>query len=252
MNRGRLLAIVAAVLLTLFGTFVIIAYIGAADRRAREGMELVTVLLADDEIGANVPAEDVADAVVTREIPRNLRQPDAIDNLETVEGQVTTSPIRRGEQIVERQFGEAGQGGSTAGSRVEEGMEIVSIALEPQRAVGGRLASGDRVSVLMSLDQAEVQDENDPSNTITVGETTGVVLSNIKVTAVTGGLTEEGGEAASAVMVSLEVDASDAERIAFGQEHGRIWLTLNGDEVPDPDAQTRSRDNIYPGSGGDS
>ncbi|MBW3605503.1 MAG: Flp pilus assembly protein CpaB [Actinobacteria bacterium] len=253
MNRRRVLIILTAVVLALFGMFVIVAFVGSAERRALQGTELVPVLVATTEIDANTPASELGDLVTTEDMPARLRQEDAVRDISSLEDQVATSPIRAGEQIVQRQFGAAeDMQGGPAGD-IEEGKEIVSVALEPQRAVGGRLSNGDLVSVIVSLGEAEVQDEDDPTQTTSTGGTTGVVLTNVPVTAVSGGVTgESGGEAAAAVMVSLEVDGSDAERIVFGMEHGTVWLTLNGENVGRPDVQTRSADNIYDARGGGS
>ncbi len=249
MNRRRVVILVTAVLLALFGMFIIVAYVSSAERRALEGTELVPVLVAGAEIDANTPAADLGELVTTEEVPVRLRQDDAVRNIDNLGGQVTTSPIRAGEQIVQRQFGEA-DAVRDGGSQIEPGKEIVSIALEPQRAVGGRVAAGDFVSVIISLGEAAVQDEADPQQLNQVGNLTGVVLSNVPVTTVTGGVTAESGEAGGLVMVSLEVDALDAERIVFGMEHGQIWLTLNGEDVGRPDNQPQSPDNIYLGGGG--
>lgn len=235
----------AAVLLTLFGTVVLIAYVNSAEQRAREGAEVVRVLVANDTIPPDTPAADMVDLVDVAEIPADFRQADAVVQLDDLEGRVTTTTILPKQQIVQAQFGEPGQGAQAGGQRVEEGMEIVALTLEPQRAVGGRLSPGDAVSVLISMDQAEVPDEDNPNETVGADATTGLVLNDVPVRAVTGGVTEDSGEAAAAVTVSLEVDGLDAERIVFGAEHGRIWLTLNGEGAPAPDIQTRTRENIY-------
>jgi pilus assembly protein CpaB len=250
MSRRRVVMIVAAVLLVLFGMFVIVAFVSSAENRALEGTQLVPVLVARNEIDANTPAADLGDAITTEEVPRRLVQDDAIRNLDNLGDQVTTSPIRAGEQIVQRQFGDPAEAQGGGGQQIETGKEIVSIALEPQRAVGGRIAAGDLVSVIISVGEAEVADEVDPSQTVTIGSTTGLVLSNVPVRDVAGGATDESGEAANLVMVSLEVDGSDAERIVFGMEHGSVWLTLNGEDVGGPDDRTRSPDNIYELGGG--
>lgn len=249
MNRRRLLIIVTATLLALFGLFVIVAYVNSAEERALEGTTLVPVLVATDEIDAATPASELGSVVTTAEVPERLVQSDAITDLGSVGRQLTTSPIRAGEQIVERQFGAADevQGPS---AQIEEGKEIVSIALEPQRAVGGQVAAGDLVSVIVSVKEAEVANESDTSATSTVKDTTGVVLSGVPVTAVTGGVAGESAEAADLVTVFLEVDGADAERIVFGMEHGSVWLTQNGEGAAAPDIQTRSPENIYRIRGG--
>lgn len=250
MNRRRLLTVLAAVVLALSGMFVIVAYVSAAEERAQEGSELVSVLVATEDIEANVPASELTSVVRLIEIPRYLLQPDAVRSLEELGDHVTVGPIRGGEQIVARQFGEPDAVRSSSAQGIAKGKEIVTVALEPQRAVGGRLAPGDQVSVIVSIGEAEVADDVDPTQTSTQENTTGVVLNEVPVVAVSGGVSEEAAEAANVVLVSLEVDGSDAERVVFAMEHGTVWLTLNGENVEPPNEQTRSPSNIYDLGGG--
>lgn len=246
MNRRRILVVVGAVVLAMLGVIVILAYVRSAEQRALEGTEIVPVLVATEEIDANTPADQLGGRVTTQEVPARLRQDDAVRSLGNLRNQVTVSPIRAGEQIVARQFGRSEEVLSDGGAaQIEEGQEIVSIALEPQRAVGGRLSAGDRVSVIVSTDEANVADENNPGQSQRQQNVTGVVLSDVLVTAVGGGVTEESGEAANAVTVSLQVRGSDAERIVFGMEHGTVWLTLNGEGADAPDDQARTPENIF-------
>ncbi len=250
MNRRRVVLLVSAVVLALLGMFIIVAYVGSAERRALEGTELVPVLVASAEIDANTPASDLGELVTTEEVPVRLRQDDAVRNIDNLAGQVTTSPIRAGEQLVRRQFGQPEDVRAGGGSKIKTGHGIVTVALESQRAVGGRLSPGDLVSVIVSIREAQVADETDPTQTLTAESLTGVVLSNVPVVAVTGGVTDESGQAQDVVVVSLEVDPPDAERVVFGMEHGQVWLTLDGEDVPNPDEEIRSPDNIYVQRGG--
>jgi pilus assembly protein CpaB len=118
----------------------------------------------------------------------------------------------------------------------------VSILLEPQRAVGGRLAAGDTVGVHVSLSD---------------GTTTHVVLNRVLVTQVQGapapapdGQTTDtaatGGAAPSAsLMITLGLRPEQAEAVVFGMEHGTVWLSLEP-EGADPDGtEVLTPGNIY-------
>lgn len=250
MTRRRIIITLAAVLLTLFGMVVIVAYVSAAESRALEGTQLVPVLVATDEIDANTPAGEIGALVTTEEVPERLRQQDAIRNLENLQGQVTTSPIRAGEQIVQRQFDDASAVQPQGAADVDEANSILTISLPSERAVGGSLSAGDRVSVIVSTSEATVQGEADPQQTVTTDDTTGTVLSRVPVVEVRGGVTEESGEAAGTIVVSLEVDEDDAEIIVFGLEFGSVWLTLNGENAPRANVDTVTKDDLYPRGGG--
>ncbi|HSK90951.1 MAG TPA: Flp pilus assembly protein CpaB [Euzebyales bacterium] len=246
MNRRRLVAILAAVLLTLVGTVIIVAYVSSAEQRARQGEELTTVLVADERIAAGTPAADLTDRVRSIEVPQYVRPGDAVEDVAALGQQVASGDILPEEPLREGRFGPPTPGGAAPGMDLPEGHQIVSVSLEPQRALGGRIRPGQEVGIMLSVDQAEVPDATNPNETQVADSATGMVLNRVPVTAVTGGLDEETGQAAAgAVMVSFAVDESDAERLVFGAEHGRIWLTEQTEDTPSISEGFRTRDNVF-------
>ena len=243
MNRRRVLAIVAAVLLTLFGTVVLIAFVNSAERRAQEGAELVGVLVATEEIPAGTPAADIADVVRRVEVPESSRADDAVIDLEALGGQVTLERILGNEPIVARHFGDEADAQRAGAGGLEEGREIISISLDAQRALGGQLSQGDLVGVIVSFESDTAAAEGETTTSGGDAETK-MILTGVRVTDVTGGTGAEveAGAAGQAVTVSLDVDEEDAEAIAFGMEFGRLWLTrqAEGNRLDDQ-LQTRDR-----------
>ena len=249
MNRRRVLAIVAAVLLTVFGVVVIIAYVNAAEERAQETAGLVPILVAADEIPAGTPAPDLDGLVVPREVPESFVPAEAVTDLAQLGRQVTVERILGGEPIVERQFGERGSVPRPGQAQLDEGREVITLTLEAQRALGGQIASGDLVGVIVSLadtsgDEATTGEAGSGSQGC--GET-GMVLTRIEVTDVSGAADPETGEAGGAVTVSLDVDQPDAERLAFAAEYGSIWLTRQTNRSLQLDDDRQSCDSIFPG-----
>src|SRR3712207_2570767 len=120
-----------------------------------------------------------------------------------------------------------------------EGASEVSILLEPQRAVGGRLAAGDTVGVHVSLE----------------GQTH-VVHHRVLVTQVQGApapaegegtdTASSGGAAPSAsLMVTLGLRPEAAEAVVFGMEHGTVWLSLEPEGVDLDGTEVLTPGNIY-------
>jgi pilus assembly protein CpaB len=244
MNR-RVLTILGAVLLTLFGTVLLVAYVNSAERRALAGEELTTVLVTTEEIAANVAAAELGDRVAREEVPRNLRPEDAVTTLDELGNRVTAVNILPGETLRTGRFQSPDQAQTADGVEIPEGTQIVTLSLEPQRALGGRVRAGQLVGVMLSVDQAEIPNPADPAEAIVVDTATGMVLNQILVTNVSGGIDEETGQVENAVMVSFAVDESDAERLVFGAEHGRVWLTEQNEETPTLGGQFRTRRNIF-------
>jgi pilus assembly protein CpaB len=245
MTRRRLITIGAALLLTLFGTVILIAYVNSAEQRAQQGQELTTVLVPTEQIEANVPAAELGERVTTREVPRDLRPEDAVGSLKDLGNRVTAVALLPGEPLRTGRFQEPDQGLNPAAIELPEGMQIVSVALEPQRALGGRIEAGQVVGVMLSVDRAEVPAQEGVAQTAEADTATGMVLNRVQVMNVSGAINEESGQADGAVMVSFALDESDAERLVFGAEHGRIWLTEQSEDAPPLQTQFRTRQNIF-------
>ena len=144
-------------------------------------------------------------------------------NPATISGLVTTVDLVPGEQLLWSRFIDPAEEG-TADIEVPEGMQEVSILLEPQRMVGGDITPGDTVGVFVSLGAGVYQ--------IPV-PVTHLTLHKVLVTSVQGLPTAVEGEAApdasgvpeGSLIVTLARPAPDAEKLVFGQEFGTIWLS---------------------------
>jgi pilus assembly protein CpaB len=147
--------------------------------------------------------------------------------------------LQPGEQLLASRFA-APESLQTPGTvAVPAGTAEVSVLLDPQRAVGGRLSAGDEVGVFISQDEPI---------------STHAVLHRVLVTQVQGAPAPADAEedtatasAASAVptgslLITLALTAEQAEGVVFGAEHGTLWLALepagadlDGTEVVTPD-----------------
>ena len=237
--RRRLLAALAALLLAATGAVVLLAYVRGADARALAGVETVDVLVVDQPVAEGTPGEDLAGLVRTERLPVKAVVPGGVTDLGELAGQVATSDLQPGEQLLAARF--AAPADLTAPGTVPppEGASEVSILLEPQRAVGGRLAAGDTVGVHVSLEGR-----------------THVLLSRVLVTQVQGAPspvpdgqptdTAAGGAAPSAsLMVTLGLRPEAAEAVVFAMEHGTVWLTLEPEGVDPTGTEIVTPENVY-------
>jgi pilus assembly protein CpaB len=147
-----------------------------------------------------------------------------------------------GEQLLRGRFLEPEALAALSAVEVPEGLHQVSVSLEAQRALGGRLRPGDTVGVIASFTNVEAAEDGQAQ-----GETTHLVLHKVLVTHFDGGAAvDDEDEAASSggnateghVMVTLAVDPTAAERVVLEAEHGSLWLTHEPPE--DPDGGTRN------------
>ncbi|MCZ2857213.1 Flp pilus assembly protein CpaB [Blastococcus sp. VKM Ac-2987] len=242
--RRRLLAAAAALLLVAAGTVVLLAYVRGAESRAFAGVQTVEVLVADAVIPAGTPGSALAELVSTEVLPAKAALPGRVTDLAALADRVTTVDLEPGEQLLGSRFVRPDELQAPGTVPVPEGMQEVSVVLEPQRAVGGRLAAGDTVGIFVSLDGD-------------TGANTHAVLHEVLVTQVQGApappaAPADGTVAATStpvpsgsLMVTFGVTAAQAEAVVFAAEHARIWLSL---EPQDPDVsrtQVLTPDTIY-------
>jgi pilus assembly protein CpaB len=242
--RRRLLAAIAAVLLILVGTVVLLAYVHGADSRALAGARTVDVLVVEQVVPAGTPAADLTDLVRTERLPAKAAVAGRVTDLGGLAGQVTTVDLQPGEQLLAGRFARPDELQTPGTVPAPAGTEEVSVLLEPQRANGGRLAAGDTVGIFVSIDEP-------PS--------THAVLHRVLVTQVQGApqpadpSADEGTATASAaspapsgsLLVTLAVTAEQAEGVVFGAEHGTLWLSLEPEGADVDGTEVVTPGNVY-------
>jgi len=222
----RLLAAVAALLLLVVGSVVLLAYVHGADARALAGAHPIAVLVADERIPEGTSGDALKDMVRTEIVPAKTALRGRVVNLSSLSGRVATVDVMPGEQLLFTRFTRPSDLKAPGTVEVPKGFQEVSVLLEPQRAVGGRLAAGDTVGVYLS----QVLKDGTPQ--------TSSVLHRVLVTQVQGAPATPAADAGSGtetaassapaanLMITLAVNAKDAESVVFGSEHGTLWLTL--------------------------
>ncbi len=242
--RRRLLAAFAALVLLVVGTVVLVAYVRGADARAFAGARTVEVLVVDELIPQGTPGAELVDLVRTDILPAKAALPGRVTDLASLSGRVSAVDLQPGEQLLASRFEGPDELQAPGTVAVPPGAQEVSILLEPQRAVGGRLAAGDTVGVVVSVELA-------------AGPATHAVLHDVLVTQVQGApapaAAEGDPETASAgaaapsasLMITLAVSAAQAEAVVFGIEHGTLWLSLEPDGADVSGTDVITPGNIY-------
>ncbi len=147
--RRRLLAASAALVLFVVGTLVLVAYVRGADARALAGASPVQVLVVDQPVPAGTSGDELADFVTTETVPAKAAVEGRVTDLSELTGLVATTDLQPGEQLLAGRFQNPDAMQAPGTVAVPEGLQEVSVPLEPQRAVGGRLAAGDSVGVYL-------------------------------------------------------------------------------------------------------
>jgi pilus assembly protein CpaB len=238
--RRRVLVALAAVLLAVVGSLVLVSYVRTAEARAAAGEVQVPVLVVAASVPVGTDAELVAASVTSVDVPARLAAPDRVTDLEALtqlNGKVTTAVLLPGEQVQLDRFADPATLLPPGTVAVPDGMQEVAVTLEPQRAVAGALAPGDRVGVYVS--------EGAPGATglpITRQVLTGVLVTRVANRAASAGTDSNGAIAPAAspsteLTVTVAVPPEQGAYLVQGMELGTVWMSL---QVPGPGADTQT------------
>jgi pilus assembly protein CpaB len=218
--RRRLLAAIAALALACTGAFVLLSYVRGADARALAGVQTVDLLVVTAPVPEGTSAEALGPFLAVEAVPVKLAATDSLASLEGQAGRVTTTTLQPGEQLLASRLADPVSLVAPDHVEVPPGMQEVTISLEPQRALGGHLASGDRVGVFL-----------------TAADATHLTLQKVLLTRVQGGVSATVAKApadgaapadaapAGQLVLTLAVPGPDAEQIVWAMEHGSVWLS---------------------------
>lgn len=255
--------IAVAVVLALVGTALLVAYVNRAKDEAIKDEEQVQVLVLTEDVTQGTPVTDLEDATKVEDVPRRLVVPGAVASLDDIDQTfVAGVALQQGEQLIATRFVDPV---TLVRVDVPDGLQELTLRLDPERAVGGALQPGDRVGFLLSFEPFDLATSGQPTDTVPgdpaaadqpdqTPNTTGMALNEVLVTSVqfsqqdaeriTGedDSTDDGdstNDSAAAepvaeapervLLVTVAISTPQAEQIVFAAEFGRIWLTRQND-----------------------
>jgi pilus assembly protein CpaB len=155
------------------------------------------------------------------EIPEGVAPIGFFTSYDDVKGRVSTTPISRGEILIEERFA-AHDAGSTLAALVGENMRAVAVRVNDVVGVAGFLLPGNRVDVVSARKSTDRR---------VVTET---ILKNIKVLAVDQTAATDTNEPLIVRAVTLEVTPKQAETLVQARTEGQIQLTLRNPMQAEP------------------
>ena len=259
MNK-KTAGVIAAAIMAVIGTVLLVVFVRGAEDRALEGEELVSVLVADQQIPAGTPAVDIEDFVSEEKIPAKIAPDGVIADLVQVQGQLVASEIFPNETLVAGRFVEPDQFTARRGAvEVPEGLLEVTVAMSQEQFIGGVPVPGDRVAVIVNGPRNEfIPSINDPlaqqpvdaaqgsatdASALTV---TKIILQQALVTNVQGNplpvapavqsAADRVAPAEGSILVTLALDGPDTERLLYVRDaqslNANLHMALhNGDAL---------------------
>jgi len=252
--KRKVTGIVGAVTLAIFGTVLLVAYVQSAKNDAIAGEALVNVWRVKTTIKEGTKAEDIEDSLERTKVPVKVRAKGAVNELDDIKGQVASTDLVAGEQLVTGRFispTEARQG------EAPTDLLQVTVELDPERALGGRVRAGDTVAVLLSFEPFDLEGGGKTSN-VTHMELHDVVVVTVQI-ADDEGVPEVAGEGdgrrsssnavtsapTNTLLVTLALDAPSVEQLIFAAEHGTVWLASEPPDASEAGTREITRLNVF-------
>jgi pilus assembly protein CpaB len=161
MNR-RIVGIALAVLLGVVGTFVLARYVQSARDDAAEPEPTATVLVVSGDIPQGASLDDVAGHVESAEVPERLVADGALDDLDGLDPELVIGvALQPGEQLLRSRLVEPSE---LVSVDVPAGLQELTIALDPERAVGGQIEAGATVGIVISYEPFELAASGTPTS----------------------------------------------------------------------------------------
>ena len=243
MVNRRILAFVAALLLAGVGALLLSSYVKGADQRAMAGLETAEVLVVTSLIAQGTAADSLTKQVSVEILPVKAVAAGSVSDLGELTGRVATTDLQPGEQLLASRWADPATLERSNEVKIPVGMQQITVPLERPRMLGALLTPGATVGIYLTLPTEGA-----------VPAHTHAMLHKVLVTGVGEPVTTapEGdakkSEAAPAgsVLITFAVSAADAEKIIFGAENGRLWLSLEPSDADTSGTRVVNGKNVNP------
>ncbi len=234
--RTRLLGGVAALIVAIIGTVLLITYVNAADSRALAGVQTEDVYVVQKAIPAGTPASGLSDYASKKALPKSAIPSDPVTDLTTLQGKVASVELQPGEELLASRFTDPTALVQPGRVAVPNGMQEVTLRLPAERVVGGSVAAGDTVGIVISVPREDA-----------LPAQTQMTFNKVLVTAVqlpsgtlaqsssptpqasqsSGGLggNNNAAQPSGDYLVTIARTAPEIERLVYAQLNGTVYLT---------------------------
>lgn len=238
--KRRVLGLVAAVVLAGVGTAALVAYVRSARADAVAGEDQTEVLMVTDAIAQGASAEAVRDRLRLVMVPERLVMAQVVTSWEQFDALVAAdstlmaaSDLMPGDQLSAGRLVPRRQ---LVRAEVPPGLQELTVAVEPERAVGGELRPGEVVGVVVSTDTPE------PSSDLRLTEVPVVAVQITTADRARLGLAGDDSDETTVdptvadaperqVLVTLAVTTAQAETVVAALEYGEVWFTRHAPGV---------------------
>ena len=133
--KRRIIGIVAAIALASVGTFALVAYVQSAKDKAVADEARVEVYVLSKTVPADTPIAEIKQSLAVVEVPKDVQVEGAVRDLDGLDDDLVAAvELQAGEQLLTSRLVD---GSEVTETDVPKGLQEVTVALDPERAVGG-------------------------------------------------------------------------------------------------------------------
>jgi len=229
--RSKLIIVVLAIALGGVAAFAAYSYLGGVQRAAEAGSTMTDVLVATQDIPRGTSANELmsSGAVQLVKMPLRYIASGAISSVTSVADRILAVDVSKGEVLTTARFQYPSEAGLAF--NVPKGFVAVTIPVDDSRGVAGLVKPGDRVALVVTIATKSGQGDQTRiaipgARVLAVGRSTGAEPTQQASASGGGIVSSQSNQPQSASTVTLGLSSTDAERVVFAVESGRVWLAL--------------------------
>jgi Flp pilus assembly protein CpaB len=220
MTPKRTIVVTVAVAVGVAASVLSYVFLNNAQQRAYHNAKLVEAYVVVKPVPTSLDgATAISDGYIQhKKIPQEFRPTSAVTKISSIDGKVAIAPFAVGQVLVSSMFASATSASNALSQDLPAGHVAVTADVDQTHAVGDFPGPGDKVDLMVTLNQAET-----------------LLLQNVEIIAV-GQNTSTSAAAASSGsapalntsgLYTFSVTPTDAERIAFAEQDGLgLYMTL--------------------------
>jgi pilus assembly protein CpaB len=227
--KTRLLGGIIALVLAVVGTLLLVSYVQASEARAQQGLQPVEVLVVQNQIPKGSNLDQIQSAVKLTSLPSGSVPDGALKSLEGLTGQVAAIDLLPGEALLGARLAAPDSLTAPGSAAVPKGMQEISVQLEAQQVVGGRIAAGDTVGIVVLFDKGALKEAPDLESGQQVFHK--VLVTSVQRSTAKASTASDPAEQANTelptgqLIVTFARNEADSVKIAFAAKFGSLWLT---------------------------
>jgi Flp pilus assembly protein CpaB len=221
-------AIASAVVTALVAGLLIVFFLQQYRNNVDEGGVPTRVLVAQKLIEKGASAESAGGLGLYKatDIPKDQVKAGAVSDAATLHGEIATTEILPGQQLTTTDFKPAGHGLIT---KLAPNQRAVTLSFDSAHGMLGKISTGDHVDVIAGFEVESIA--GGARRAVTKLIMQDILVLDVPAKAKGGAV----GSQTSASDITLRVRDTQAAKLAFASDNGKVWVALrpqNGESLP--------------------